>query len=116
MKTAKTTAAKKTANTATAKKAPAAKTNAEAKPGQEAKKPDAKAKPEAKAATANIDRFGNRVGTKQAELNARITAEPKTMRQLMDEAGLDQTLYNHINRLVAAGHVAKTDEGHKLAT
>lgn len=63
---------------------------------------------------ATVDRFGTRLGTKFAAANATLTKKPKTMREIIDEAGLTETCYNHLNRLVRAKLIRRTKEGYSL--
>lgn len=96
----------------------AAASPAKAKPKKAAAKPAKAAKGKtaepAKADAAEVDRFGARIGTKLAAFNACITRKPKSMAELLAEAGLEKTVYNHANRLIAEGLVAKTDKGYRL--
>jgi hypothetical protein len=54
-------------------------------------------------------------GTKRSRIRACLSKQPKTMRQLMDEAGVSETHYNFLNGLVEKGEVVKTDDGYRLA-
>ncbi|HEY1380255.1 MAG TPA: endonuclease NucS domain-containing protein, partial [Gemmataceae bacterium] len=65
-------------------------------------------------ATNAQDRFGSRQGSKQAKANTVLTAVPKKMKQIMAEAGLDDTCYNHLNSLVKRGLVMKSEAGYAL--
>ncbi len=60
------------------------------------------------------DRFGSRLGSNKAKANAVLTTEPKAMAQIVQEAGLPATMYNHLNRLASKGLVVKTKEGYRL--
>jgi len=53
-------------------------------------------------------------GSKRARIRAALTRQPKKMKQLMAEAGVDQTHYNFLNGLVQAGEVVKTPDGYRL--
>ena len=86
------------------KKVTAGKSAAEVKPKAEKKKKDAA-----------MDKFGSRVGSQAAKINSCLTKKAKTMAELMGEVGAESTFYNHLNKLVKAGHVAKTDDGYKIA-
>jgi hypothetical protein len=66
-----------------------------------------KRKPEGR----GTDRFGSPVGSNQAKINAVLSTEPKTMKTLVDEAGLSGTYYQHFKRLIEKGFVEKTDKG-----
>ena len=60
------------------------------------------------------NRFGSREGGKNAKADAVLTATPKKMKQIVAEAGLDDTCYTHLNALVKQGIVVKTDAGYAL--
>ena len=60
------------------------------------------------------DDFGNRPGSKAARANAVLTQTPKKMKQIMAEAGLDTTCYNHLNALAADQKILKTAAGYAL--
>jgi hypothetical protein len=60
------------------------------------------------------DGFGSRLGSKHAKANAVLTITPKKMKQIMAEAGLDATCYNHLNALVKRGIVVRTEAGYAL--
>jgi hypothetical protein len=60
------------------------------------------------------DRFGGRQGSKHAKANAVLTTVPKKMKQIMAEAGLDDTCYDHLNALVKRGLVVKGEAGYAL--
>jgi hypothetical protein len=60
------------------------------------------------------DNFGARFGTKRARANAVLTATPKTMRQIMGEAELSDTIYNHMKDLIARGFVKRVGGGYCL--
>jgi len=59
------------------------------------------------------DNFGSRLGSNQAKINAVLSKEPKTMKTLVEEAGLSSTYYNHLKRLIEKGFIKKTDKGFK---
>jgi len=100
-KAAKTTTAKAKTTTAKAKT-----TTAKAK----AKPTTAKAKPTG--GSSKLDRFGNRIGTKQAEVNAMLSRKPIRMKEIKDAVG--GTYYNHLNALIEKKKVKKTSEGYAL--
>jgi hypothetical protein len=60
------------------------------------------------------DRFGSRQGSKHAKANAVLSTVPKKMKQIMAEAGLDDTYYDHLNALVKRGLVVKSEAGYAL--
>jgi len=59
------------------------------------------------------DRFGSPFGSKQAKINAVLGNKPKTMKTLVEEAGLSSTYYNHLKSLIEKGFVEKTEKGFK---
>jgi hypothetical protein len=64
--------------------------------------------------SAKRDRFGSRLGSKQAAVNAVLTETPKKMKEIMQEAGVDATYYNHLGKLAMQGLVVRTKEGFAL--
>jgi len=68
-----------------------------------------KRKPEGR----GTDRFGSPVGSNQAKMNAVLSTEPKTMKTLVDEAGLSGTYYQHLKSLIEKEFVEKTEKGFK---
>ena len=77
-------------------------------------KPAVKKAPKAAVPAGECDRFGSCIGSKFAAANAVLTHTPKKMKQIVEEAKLPDTVYNHLNALVKAGTVEKTDAGYKL--
>jgi hypothetical protein len=73
-----------------------------------AEKAEGKAAPKAEV---KLDPYGSKVGSVQARVNATLTARPKSMKQIMEEAGVNSTYYEHLGKLVKKGLVVKTDEG-----
>jgi len=61
---------------------------------------------------AEKDRFGSRMGTKQAQVNAMLSRKPITMKEIKEAVG--GTFYNHLNGLIAKKKVKKTAEGYSL--
>jgi len=59
----------------------------------------------------DTDKFGSRLSSNQAKINAVLSNKPKTMKTLMEEAGLSSTYYNHLKSLIDKGFVEKTDKG-----
>jgi len=45
-----------------------------------------------------------------------LTDEPKTMPQLMEEAGVEATFYNHLRKLIATNYVEKIEKGYRLVS
>jgi hypothetical protein len=60
------------------------------------------------------DKFGSRIGTNNAKVNACLSSTPKTMTQLVKEAKIEGTVYSNLNKLVKAGYVQQTEKGFKL--
>lgn len=66
--------------------------------------------------SAEVDKFGSRVGSKLAKVNSLLSNKPITMSELVEKAELGDTCNKHMKKLIEAGHVVKTDEGYKLAS
>jgi len=99
----------------TAKKQKAAKAVNKKAGKQDSKQQESPAKQQStKQQDSKVDKFGSRLGTKAAAVNAALGATPKTMKELMQAVDSEDTFYNHINKLIAAGHVERTDKGYKL--
>ena len=58
-----------------------------------------------------IDRFGSRLGTRGAKINAVLTREYKTPAQIQKESGVRGGVYDHLEILHRAGLVEKTKDG-----
>lgn len=82
----------------------------------EKKTPAKKVKAESNGEAVGTDKFGTRLGTKQAAINAILSKKPKKMKQIMEEAGMEESFYNYCNALVKEGYVVKTDDGYALAS
>lgn len=63
-----------------------------------------------------IDKFGSRIGSDTSKINASLSKKPKKMSQLMEDAGVEGTHYTHLNKLIKAGYVKKSDKGFVLAS
>ena len=61
------------------------------------------------------DKFGSRKGSSMAEINAALSKKPKKMADLVKDAGATGTYYEHLKKLIKAGHVKKSDKGFSLA-
>jgi len=83
------------------------------KPGRKAKKTKEAGKVKTEKKT---DKFGNRLGTKAAKFCACLSGEPKTMRDLLGEAGDTVTCYNLLNRLIGKGLVIKEGRGYSTSS
>jgi hypothetical protein len=79
---------------------------AEAKPARKSMREGGSAKGE------GVDEFGNRKGTAMAKVNSLLSKKPKTMAELVEEAGLKDTCYNHLNKLIGKGLVVKMEKGY----
>jgi hypothetical protein len=62
-----------------------------------------------------LDAFGSRLGSNAAKVNAVLNGEYKSMKQIMEEAGIKDTMYNHLNKLVERGLVQKLSSQYRLA-
>jgi len=79
-----------------------------------AKKEQAKSVKE-KTPSTKTDKFGSRIGSNRAAINACLTKKAKTMKELLKESKLESTYYNHLAKLIKNGFVEKTDKGYKIA-
>ncbi len=61
-----------------------------------------------------LDKFGSRKGTIQARINAVLTKRPKTMQQILDDAEVDNPQSGHLNNLIKAKHIVKSEKGFAL--
>lgn len=98
------------------------KKDGKTKPGKGAKfsekpaKTSGKNKAAKKESTAETDKFGSRVGSGLAAINSCISSKSKSIAQLAEEAGRDNTMFRkHMKKLVEAGYVVKDENGYKLA-
>lgn len=80
-----------------------------------AAKPAKKPKAEGAANGEGVDQFGFRKGSKASRIAGVITKTPKSMQELMAEAGLDKQQYGYVGKLVERGLVVKTDNKYALA-
>lgn len=83
------------------------------------KKKAAKAKAEGKNKTTKkssteVDKYGARLGTIKARIYACMSKKPKTMKELMAEAGIDTIQHGYINELIKKGLAEKTEKGYAL--
>jgi len=91
-------------------KAKGAKKTGKAKASGKAKQAG-KAKTEKK--TTAVDAFGNRVGSKVAQVNAMLSkTKPIKMKAIKEKMG--DTYYNHIHDLMKKGLVLESKEGYKI--
>lgn len=68
-------------------------------------KKDAKAQPKEKKSTVATDKWGCKIGTRAARLNAAITGKPKTAKQIQTDAKYDKPIHGHLRFLVTKGFV-----------
>jgi hypothetical protein len=64
--------------------------------------------------TADVDKFGSRLGSDAAKANAVLTKKPKKMAEIVKEGDLNGTVYQHLNALASKGLIKKTKEGYAL--
>lgn len=84
---------------------------AKGKPEKADKKAAAKAdKPKEKKEPVGVDKWGCRLGTRAARLNAVISATPKSAAEIKEEAEYDQPINGHLRFLLQKGFIVKTDE------
>ena len=61
------------------------------------------------------DWYGSRPGTQTHAINACLGAKPKTTREILEEAGLEEHLIgrlgSHLNTLRVKGHIERTENG-----
>lgn len=84
-------------------------------PSKNGNKTKAGGKTSPKAPAGETDALGTRLGTNFAKANSVLSKKPKKMSDIVKEAGLSDTCYNHMNRLVKEGKVKKSDAGYALA-
>ena len=62
------------------------------------------------------DKFGSRLGSDRAKLNACLSKKPKSLKKLVEEAGLASLFFRkHLKGLVEKGLVKQMDDGFALA-
>lgn len=77
-----------------------------------AKKKDKKEKPvKEEKEPIKLDRFGMRMGTKAAKVNAAIGKRFKTKKEILEESGVEGRINVHMKKLVDAGYVIKSEDG-----
>jgi outer membrane biosynthesis protein TonB len=75
-----------------------------------AKKTAKKSKKTAKKTeAAQLDKFGSRKGSNTAAINAALGKKPQRMGDLVKKAGQSGTFYEHLNKLINAGHAKKVE-------
>ena len=63
----------------------------------------------------DLDKYGSRKGSATSKINAVLSKKPKKMVQLVKEAKISGTHYEHLNRLIKDRVVKKSDKGYALA-
>jgi hypothetical protein len=64
---------------------------------------------------AGVDQFGFRLGTETAAFNRVLSAtQPKTMAQIVKEAGMKRGVYGHVKRMIERGFLKETKNGYLL--
>lgn len=84
--------------------------------GTKATKPskNGKANPNKKDPVAK-DKYGNRLGSIHAQICALLTRKPKSMKELLAEAGVEKWQTTHgMNQKAAAGLIGRTEDGYTL--
>ena len=110
--TKKTSSKKK--KTVIKKTAAKADTKKKKKPADTKKKTiDTKKKTTTKSDTA-LDAFGSRLGSNNAKINKCLSKKPKKMSQLIKEANLSGTYYEHAKSLIEKKFIIKSKEGYSL--
>jgi len=74
---------------------------------------DTKKKTTTKSDTA-LDAFGSRLGSNNAKINKCLSKKPKKMSQLIKEANLSGTYYEHAKSLIEKKFIIKSKEGYSL--
>lgn len=81
---------------------------------KQSKKPSAAAKAKSKQDGAR-DRFGNRVGTQAAVINAALSSKPQTAAAVAEATGLNAgRISAHFKWLKERGHVVQSDAGYAV--
>lgn len=83
------------------------------KPEKQEKKPAKKPAAEKKEAVEK-DRFGMRLGTRAARINAVLSAKPQTIKEIQKAAKYNKSIHGHMKKLEELGFVANTDKGWKV--
>lgn len=84
-------------------------------PKKRGRKPDPNKPPKEKKPPVEKDKFGCRVGSDKAKVNSVLSKKAKTMKEIKEAVGLENSFYNHLKNLMASGFVVKEDNGYKLA-
>ena len=97
------------------KKARRAKKEKSAAKKKSKKKAAAKKTAKRVAEKVDLDKFGSRKGSAASKINAALSKKPKKMSQLVKEARVSGTYYEHLNKLIEDRVVKKSDKGYALA-
>lgn len=73
------------------------------------------AKKTKKVAGEGTDKYGSRIGSDRAKVNAVLGKKPKTMAEIMEETKLRRPFYRHLGKLVEDKKVKKIEEGYCVA-
>ena|ERR1700722_10589356 len=66
---------------------------------------------------AELDKFGTRLGSDRAKVNAALGKKPQTITEIVEKAGLEKPFFRkHLKSLIDQGFVEKVDEGFKLVS
>ena len=76
------------------------------------KKTEVKAKPVAGEGT---DKFGSRIGSIAAKINAVLTKSPQTMADILKKSGVEKQQYGHLRDLAKRKLIVASEEGYALA-
>lgn len=68
-------------------------------------KADKKDKPKEKKSAVATDKWGCKIGSRAARLNAAITGKPKTAKQIQTDAKYDKPIHGHLRFLIAKGFI-----------
>lgn len=62
------------------------------------------------------DKWGFKEGTFAFKVNAVLSAKtPKTMKEIVEEAKVENTAYDHFKKMIEKGYVVKMEDGYRLA-
>lgn len=99
------------------KKAEPDANKAESKPSKKktaSKKDSTKQKKQKKESSVEKDKFGSRLDTRCAKINAVLSKKPKTLSVITEESGAS-SVSNHLATLMKKGYVVRTDKGYAVA-
>ncbi len=86
-------------------------------PAKKPRKKKESSEPKEKKEPVGKDKFGSKLGSSKAKLNACFSKKAKTLPQLVEEAGLPNAYYRkHLKKLIEDGMIEHTEDGYKLAS